>query len=66
MKFVYIVHIETESSDHYYEAYSYKPEQEDIIKRLWEDEGKCEDLSWYLDTTSVTIKKLEVINEIRR
>lgn len=60
---VWTVHVRTESSDHYVWVYAKKPTRTQVIKRLWEDEGRCETLKWYIDTTSVNIEQTEVIEE---
>jgi hypothetical protein len=60
---VWTVRITTESFDNYVEVYAYRPTRKEVIKKLWEDEGKCEKLQWYMDTTSVAIDQTEVIGK---
>ncbi len=57
MKEVYAVLITTESGDDYLEVYDHMPRREDIVLKLWEDEGRQETLDWYLDTTQVRIDR---------
>ena len=58
---VFTAHVTTESCDHYIWVYAKNPTRKQIIKRLYEEEGKCEKLSWYDNTTRVVIGETEVI-----
>lgn len=52
---VWIAHVTTESSDHYYYAFKKEPKRDDVVEKVWKSEGMIEDLNWYKDTTSVEI-----------
>lgn len=61
MNKVWTVHVVTESADHYIWVYAYEPTREDVVTKVWMLEGECEELDWYMDTTSVYIDKTVVI-----
>jgi hypothetical protein len=63
---VYLVHIHTGSGDDYYSVYGYLPKTKDIIKGLWEDEGKCDDLENYMADTIVNIEKRTVVEKEKK
>lgn len=55
MKELYIAHAQTEAGDSYYYLFNYKPTREEVQTLVWEEEGKTEDLEYYLELTSVEI-----------
>jgi hypothetical protein len=57
---VFVAVAVTESSDRYVWVYAKEPTRDEVIERVYELE-MCEDLDWYMDTTSVAIYETEVI-----
>lgn len=57
---IWVADVITEASDHYYFAFQKKPRRENLIKMVWELEGKGEDLDFYLNTTSVRLQEVEL------
>jgi len=57
---VFVANVMTESCDHYTFVFAKEPTREAVIKKVWEDEGECESLEFYMDTTSVRISKVTV------
>lgn len=58
---VWIVHVTTESCDHYYYAFKEKPDREAIAKKVWEYEGSEDgELEGYENSISCDIKECEV------
>ncbi len=53
--------VKTEACDVYYYDSKKKLSREEIAKKVWEDEGKCEELLFYIDTIS-----LEEVPETKR
>ena len=60
MKKVFIAHVHTNGGDNYYYAFIKRPSRSDIVKIIWEYEGKCGELSFYEETLSITIKQCEI------
>jgi hypothetical protein len=60
MKKVWIAHATTVNGDHNLYAFTKEPSFKQIAKKVWEDEGKCESLKFYLTYLSCDIKEVEV------
>jgi hypothetical protein len=59
---IYVANVVTDSGDNYTYMYSSEPTKEQIITKVWKDEGEVEDLDWYLNSTSVEVYLQDVID----
>jgi hypothetical protein len=60
VKKIWIAQVSTESGDRYSWPYKEEPSRTEVIKRLWLEEGQCEGVDWYDETTSVRIMQEEL------
>ena len=68
MEKVWIVRVITEAYDKYTFTSKSKLTRQEIARRIWEIEGKCEDLEFYENTCSIEMREFKIpdINSVIR
>lgn len=62
MEKVWIARVITEAYDKYTFTSKSKLTRQEIAKRIWETEGKCEDLEFYEKTCSIEMRDFMIPN----
>lgn len=60
-KELFCVSVKTEAGDEYLFISESNKKTKDMAKIIWEAEGKCESLEFYLSTLRVKVEKCQVI-----